>query len=333
MASNEIEILDAAAPVEKQNEIATGRALNRRHFMAALGMTGAAAGAGLLSGCTNATAPITSTTTIDSVAEINALNFVLNFKYLEATFYSFVTQGVDLPSSLTYGGGILTNAPTAKLTFTASTAFPNGAQVNDMLNEIYFDEINHLTALRNLLGSSVVPRPAINLAPYGALNTTAGSQYNALAIARMLEDLGATAIAGAATMLVNSNLTFLSQMLGAESFHAGALRLVAIQNPTIVFWDKADPTLDVAPADPGASTQIAPKTWTGPIPGSASTGGFFATMNTLTAGNTTAGMAYARTSSQVLADLYANTLGTPAATGTNSGGFFPNGVNGATNTV
>jgi hypothetical protein len=48
MASNEIETLDSAASVEKLNKIAAGRALNRRHFLAALGMTGAAAGAGLM---------------------------------------------------------------------------------------------------------------------------------------------------------------------------------------------------------------------------------------------------------------------------------------------
>jgi hypothetical protein len=49
--------------------------------------------------------------------------------------------------------------------------------------------------------------------------------------------------------------------------------------------------------------------------------------------NTAAGLGFARTSSQVLADLYATTLGTPATAGTTSGGFFPNGVTGVVNTV
>jgi hypothetical protein len=328
MASNEIEILDADAPVEKQNEIATGRALNRRHFMAAFGMAGTATGAGLLSGCNAASTPIASTAnTINSAAEINALNFILNFKYLEATFYSFVTQGVDLPSSLTHNSGTITGAPATKLTFTAANAGPNGVQINDLLNEIYFDEINHLTALVSLLGSSVVARPAINLAPYGALNATALSPTNAIAIARLLEDIGTTVLAGAVQQLANSTTTFVSQMLGAEGFHAGALRLIAIQNPTIVYQhDNADAT-EVALADPGT---IAPTTWAGPT----AAGGFFATTGGVyVSSNTNSGLGFARTSSQVLADLYASALGTPAVSGTASGGFFPNGVAGVTNTV
>jgi hypothetical protein len=327
MASNEIEILDADAPVEKQNEIATGRALNRRHFMAALGLAGTATGAGLLSGCNAASTPIASTaSTINSAAEINALNFILNFKYLEATFYSFVTQGVDLPTSLTYGSGAITGAP-AKLTFTAANAGPNGVQINDLLNEIYFDEINHLTALISLLGSSVVARPAINLAAYGAINATALSPTNAIAIARLLEDLGATVIAGAAQQLVNSSLTFASQMLGAEGFHAGALRLIAIQNPTIVYQSDSVDATEVALADPGT---INPTTWAGPT----AAGGFFATTGGVYAStNTNSGLGFVRTYSQVLADLYASKIGTPAVSGTTSGGFFPNGVSGVTNTV
>ena len=65
MASNEIEILDPTATVEKLKKIAAGRALNRRRFLASLGMTGAAAGAGLLSGCstTNTVTAVTTTST------------------------------------------------------------------------------------------------------------------------------------------------------------------------------------------------------------------------------------------------------------------------------
>ena len=98
MASTEIEILDPAATVEKVKRIAAGRALNRRNFLAAFGMTGVAAGAGLMSGCnaTTTSVPVTSA----SPAETNLLNFALNLEYFEATFYSFITQGTDLPSNL-----------------------------------------------------------------------------------------------------------------------------------------------------------------------------------------------------------------------------------------
>jgi hypothetical protein len=317
MASNEIEILDPAVSVEKLKKIAEGRALNRRRFITALGMTSAAAGAGLISGCSvasNSAAP----TTPPEPGQISALNFVLNFKYLESTFYSYVTQGADLSSSSTYDSGAITGAP-AKLTFSGTYA----AQITDLLNEIYYDETNHVSALRSLLGSAVVARPAINLAAYGAITS-----INALSIARLLEDVGATALAGATALLTGSGLTFVMQILGVESFHAGALRLVNIQNPSIATYDKAD-SLDVAPVDPGTPV-LTPLTWAGPT----AAGGFFATSGgVVSALNTTASLAVARTSSEVLAIVYAKSLDTPAVAGTTSGGFFPNGVNGLTNTV
>jgi len=318
MASNEIEILDPAVSVEKLKKIAEGRALNRRRFITALGMTGAAAGAGLLSGCSVASSSAASATTPTAPSQISALAFVLNFKYLEATFYSYITQGVDISSSSTYDGGAITGAP-AKLTFTGTYA----AQITDLLNEIYYDETNHVSALRSLLGSSVVARPAINLAAYGAITS-----INALSIARMLEDVGATALAGATALLSGSSLTYVMQVLGIESFHAGALRLVSIQNTAIAAYEKAD-SLDVAPIDPG-SPVLTPLTWAGPP----AAGGFFATSGgVVSALNTTASLAVARTSSQILAIVYATSPGTPAIAGTTSGGFFPSGVTGLVNMV
>jgi hypothetical protein len=306
MASNEVEILDPQVTVEKLNEFAAGRALNRRNFLAAIGMTGAAAGAGLMSGCNATTTSLATTST--SSAETNVLNFALNLEYLEATFYSYITQGADLPSSLTVGSGAVTGAP-SKLTFTGT----NAQQTTDLLNEIYFDEMNHVTFLRSLLGSSAVARPAINLAALGAISAT-----NALSVARLFEDVGVTAYAAAVPLLSNSNITYASQILGTESFHAGALRLVSIQNPTIAAYVKAD-SMDVPPFDPGTAALAAA--------GPTTNGGFFATYGVSGAG-TTAGLAYARTTSQVLAIVYAS-----ATAGASSGGFFPSGVNGSIKTV
>jgi len=317
MASNEIGIFVPVASDEKVKKIAKGGALNRRSFISGLGMTGAVAGSGFMSGCSVASNSAASATPPQQ-SQINALNFVLNFKYLEATFYSYITQGADLSSSSTYAGGPITGTP-AKLTFSGTYA----AQITDMLNEIFFDETNHVTALRNLLGSAIVARPAINLAAFGAITSS-----NALSIARLMEDVGATALAGAAALLTGGSLTFISQMLSAESSHAGALRLVSIQNPAIATYNKAD-SLDVAPVDPGAPV-LNPLTWAGPT----AAGGFFATSGGVySALNTSEGLAVPRTSSQVLAIVYATSLGTPASAGTTSGGFFPNGVNGPIKTV
>jgi hypothetical protein len=305
MASTEIEILDPAATVEKVKRIAAGRALNRRNFLAAFGMTGVAAGAGLMSGCnaTTTSVPVTSA----SPAETNLLNFALNVEYLEATFYSFITQGSDLPSNLTAGGGAITGAP--GLVALSGTSAP---QTTDLLNEIYFDELNHVTSLRSLLGSAAIPRPAINLAAFGAITAT-----NVLSIARLFEDVGVTAYAGIIPSMTTSNATYASQILGIESSHAGAMRLISIQTGT-AFMSTGD-NFDIIPYDPGSAALAAA--------GLTPYGAFFPTY----AGEGP-GMTPARNTSQVLAVFY-GTQGIPAASGALKGGFFPSGVNGAITTV
>ena len=300
MASTEIEILDPAATVEKVKKIATGRALNRRNFLAAFGMTGVAAGAGLMSGCNATTTSVPNAPA--TPAETNILNFALNLEYLEATFYSFITQGTDLPSNLLPGSGAVTGTP-GLLTFSGT----NAQQTTDLLNEIYFDEINHVTFLRNLLGSATVARPAINLAAFGTITAA-----NALAIARLLEDVVVSAYAGAIPSLSTSNATYASQLLGIESVHAGATRLINIQGAAA--YIAAGDSFDLIPFDPGTAALAAA--------GPTASGGFFPTV-----GGVGLGMSAARTTSQALAVLY-GAPGSPAATHSGAGGFFPKGVNG-----
>jgi hypothetical protein len=283
-------------------------------------MTGAAAGAGLLSGC-SATNATPASTTSSGPGQSDVLVFALNLEYLEATFYSFITQGADLPSDTTVSSGAVTGAPAAKIAFAGA----NASTLTDMLNEIYFDELNHVRELRSLLGTLVVPRPAINLAALGAITAS-----NALSIARLFEDVGVTAYVGAATALTDSNLTFASQILGVESFHAGALRLgIILQNAAAAGTDpylQAD-SLDVAPTDEGTAAAAAL--------GPGASGGFFTTAAASpTSGGTTnattpAGSVYTRTTSQVLSIVYA----AGGVAGTAKGGFFPSGVSGLINTV
>jgi hypothetical protein len=318
MASNETEVLDPAAKVEKLKKIAASRALDRRHFISALGLTSAAAGAGLLSGCSVSNSTVAATTV--GQAQTNILNFALNLEFLEATFYSFLTTGFDISPSAT--GVSLVGSGAVTGTF-AKPALPT-QQITDLFNEIYFDEWNHVKTLQTLLGSAAVARPAINLAALGAVTAT-----NAISIARLFEDVGATAYVGATGGLTNSSLTFAGQILAVESFHAGALRLIEIQNPGTAAYISAGDGLDVQPDDLGSPAAEAA--------GPTASGGFFTTSGgAIAPANTNVGIAYGRTTSQVLAILYGSLSGAAvalAAKGTSSGGFFPNGVNGAINTV
>jgi hypothetical protein len=275
-------------------------------------MTGVAAGAGLMSGC-NATTTSAVPETAASPAETSVLNFLLNLEYLEATFYSYITTGNDLPANLRVGSGALTNPPAGPLVFTGT----NFQQTTDLLNEIYFDELNHVTFLQSLLGSAAVARPAINLGAFtgGAAPTAA----NALPLARLLEDVVVTAYVGAITLMTTSNATYASQILGVESSHAGAIRLININAGAAAVYIPTGDYFDVIPYDPGTAALA--------LAGPTASGGFFGTSGgPIAPTNTAAGIAYFRTYGQVLAILY----GAPGAPTTSTkGGFFPLGVNGA----
>lgn len=291
------------------NRIRTRRALNRRNFLSGLGITGATvAGSALFAGCGGSSSP--QSVSAAGPSETDVLNFALNLEYLEATFYSYVVTGGDIPSASTGGGPAPTGAPSATPSFQTQ-------QIGDMFAEIYFDEISHVNDLRSVLGSSAVARPQLDL---GALGTVSTANY--ITFARLFEDVGVTAYAGAATDLSGTNLQYAAQILAVESFHSGALRLLDIQQAVPYLPSSVIPAdgYDVPPYDPGSisAAQDGPTT----------KGGFFATVGATAADNTPPGLAYVRTTSQVLAIVYAN-----SATGTTKGGFFPAGLNGNITTV
>ena len=232
MASKEVEVLDPTATVEKVKKSASGVVLYRRHFVAALGVAGAAAGTALVAGPTaKAQQPKPS-----GYKEVDIMNFLLNIKYLKATLYSYITQGLDLPATfngvttnvLTGTGGVFN--PVNKVAFTGT----NAAQITDMFNEMYYDELSQLLALRNLIGSTaVVGRATMDL--LGTANVTQKTNVTitpvqAIGLSRLLEDLSTQAFINASAYLTGTNRTYVNQVLATDGFHAGAVRLVAIQN-------------------------------------------------------------------------------------------------------
>jgi hypothetical protein len=302
-SNNDIQDLELIT-VEQAEALRNHRAINRRKFMAGIGLAGAAAGAALLGGCSsnNTMASGSGGVMAAGPSETDVLNFALNLEFLEATFYSFATQGVDLPSSLTTGSGAITGAPTSKI------AFPN-QQITDIFNEIFFNEMSHVADLQSLIGSGHIARPALNLSAVGAVTSA-----NIITIARQFEDVGTTAYAGAASLLTGTNLSYAAQILAVEAFQAGALRLISIQQA--VPFAAAD-SLDVLAGDPGAEVLA--------TEGPTAAGGFFATSGTATATATVPlAVAFPRSTSQVLQIVY----GAAGQTGIAKGGFFPSGLNG-----
>jgi hypothetical protein len=285
-------------------------ALTRRSFIAGAGLAGAATMGAAVIGCSGTPAPYVDAAT---QTDTDILNFALNLEFLEATFYSYLITGQDISNTLTGGGPAPTGAP-SKLTF------PN-AQINNLFAEILFDEVSHVGSLRTVLGTTAIARPQLNLSALGAITTA-----NYLQIARLFEDVGATAYAGAAGMFAKaSSVTAAAQILAVEGFHAGALRLLAVQQAASYPNGLPIPAdgYDIKPADPGSVANAI----NGPT---TANGGFFATAANGTPGqnNTFNGFAFLRSTSQVLAILYNN-----ATAGTAKGGLFPNGFNGNITTV
>jgi len=162
----------------------------------------------------------------NKINEVDILNFALNLEYLEAEFYTYATTGKSITS---FGIGIkgrangenpISGATTVggkKVTFTDNELF-----THDIATQIGEDERAHVVLLRGALGSSAVAMPNIDLNAFGF---GFDNQNDFLRAARILEDIGVTAYAGAAGFLKTPDIiTAAACLLGAEAEHASSIR-------------------------------------------------------------------------------------------------------------
>ena len=191
-------------------------ATNRRRFVGKLGLASAAVGA-LTVGGQEAQGQSAHPNDID------ILNFALNLEYLEAEFYTVATTGKrisDPPFNLgiwgqgkegaTYGGH--------QVYFDNDSVF-----TRDVALELGYDEREHVTLLRSALGNYAVAKPAIDL---DALGFGFDSQADFLKLARIFEDIGVTAYAGAAPLISSkAYLATAARILATEAEHVGNIRL------------------------------------------------------------------------------------------------------------
>jgi len=164
--------------------------------------------------------------TENKIDEQDILNFALNLEYLEAEFYTQATTGKSITN---FGIGIKGRANGANKPEGGTTV--GGKQVTFSENELFTqdivaqigsDERAHVVLLRGALGSAAVAMPNIDL---NALGFGFGNQNDFLRAARMLEDIGVTAYAGAAGLLKTPDIiTAAARLLGAEAEHAAAIR-------------------------------------------------------------------------------------------------------------
>lgn len=271
----------------KQQNLVEGvvaAAPNRRSFLAKVGLAGAVLGA----------LPGSSTAQSAGPSDADILNFALNLEYLESEFYTIATTGMTIDQLGIGITGSGTPGPTtggSQVNFGSSAAQIAYAKV---ANEIAFDERAHVALIRTaLIGAGAMPvaKPAINLA---ALGLGFGGITDFLQLARVFEDIGVTAYAGAAPLISSKAiLGYAARIAQAEAAHSANIRL---QMALMGIPSMAVDGVDIIP--PPSGTNYFPLD--------------------------SNGLTQTRTPGQVLYLAYAKANAT-------SGGFFPNGANGTIN--
>jgi hypothetical protein len=156
--------------------------------------------------------------------------------------------------------------------------------------ELAADEQAHVGLLRSALGANAIAKPTID---FGSAQVTDETSF--LMAARLFEDVGVSAYAGAARALSNlDTLSIAARILATEAEHTGALRFYITQYTPI----------RLAPADRKD------------------------VVSRIISAESSAGLTFTRTPGEVLALVFGN-----MTSGVTSGGFFPNGVNGPLNRV
>jgi hypothetical protein len=268
-----------------------GAASNRRSFIKKIGIATAAVGALSVAEPRSAEA--------QSATEVSILNFALNLEYLEAEFYTYGEYGYGIEQAGIATNGIATGANPStggattggsKVTFSNNLVF-----TPEILHQVGSDERAHVVLLRSFLQSQAVAKPNINL---GALGFGFGNENDYLKLARIFEDIGVSAYAGAAGMLTTPLvITTAARILAAEAEHVSTIRtqIARLNIPTFAL-DGAD----LIPPPSGPQTQYLSI-------------------------NTSNGLPAIRTAGQVLFLAYG------MKANATSGGFFPTGVNGVIN--
>jgi hypothetical protein len=299
--------------------------INRRNFLAGVGAAGAAS---VLAACASNGAMTTTTTS--SFTDTDILNFALNLEYLEAEFYLHAATGSGLATS---DIGSNSGAVTGGAQVTGLTS----AQQN-ILNEIAYDEQEHVRFLRSALGSTAAARPAIDIVnSFNALASAAGiaSTFNPYANfdsfvlgAFIFEDVGVTAYSGAAPLISTAGIAagYLAAAAGicaVEAYHAAYVRTYltaqAIANPAYVYLGYANKVAALRATLGGSNETMLS------VPSGTTSATSIVTPSSIVAATSANAIAYARTTDQVLHIVY-GTAGSGA--GVKSGGFFPSGLNG-----
>lgn len=301
MTSNHLHVESSPDSGETQVDLKAGR----RAFMQSVGL-------GMAGAAMFAPGAVTSAAA-QAVNDVQILNFALNLEYLEAEFYLRAATGDGLADNEVTGQGNVGPVRGGRKVTFATRA------IREYAEELAVEERAHVRFLRDALGGARVARPAIDISgsftaaaraaglvgPNGTFDPYA-DEVSFLLAAFIFEDVGVSAYLGAAPLIDSkANLAAAGGILAAEAYHAGTVRTTLFglgQNAAVRKISDARDSLDGgSQRDQGIG---------GPTRGNVS------------AINSRTGLAFARTTRQVLNIVY-------LSPGGNSGGFFPRGLNGS----
>jgi hypothetical protein len=312
------------------------KALSRRNFLAG---AGAVAASTAIAGCSNTT---TTTPTNSVYTDADVLNFALNLEYLEAEFYLRAATGSGLAAADTTAGSASPYQTVGAVTTSGNIAVGavpglTTAQ-QQILNEIAYEEQEHVRFLRKALGTAAVPRPALDLTFFSTLAMVAGittsatgstaftpfDSFNDFLIGSFIfEDVGVTAYSGAAPLISAAGvaagyLTAAAGILAVEAYHAAYVRTVitatAINTNSSTYITIANKVATLRDAlTVGESSSVETKLV---LPTSVSS------PSAIVAAAPGNAVGFARTVNQVHHIVYGS-----ATVGVKSGGFFPSGTN------
>ena len=324
------------------------RGISRRKFVAGIGAGAGAVAALNLAGCGSSSPATTTTPPPSGPTDADVLNFALNLEYLEAQFYLYAATGSGLEASDTTAGSASPYQTVGTVTLGYAAAVPGLTPAQqEILNEIAYEEQEHVRFLRSALGTAAVPMPNIDLSFFGPLAvaatiTTAAtgagsfnpfSSFDYFLVGGFIfEDVGVTAYSGAAPLISPAGvavgyLTAAAGILAVEAYHAGYIRTSLTGRAIAAGSAAAYPYLGAANlvedlrATLTVGDSAAPST-TGSVETLLTLPTSLTTPSSIVAASAATAVGFARTVNQVLHIVYGS-----ATVGVASGGFFPNGMN------
>jgi hypothetical protein len=277
--------------------------IDRRRTLKAIAAVGA--------GAALATAGRITPVAAQEVDDDAIFNFALNLEYLETEYYLRGTTGEGL-------GEDDIGADPGEVTGGSLVPFATDA-IRQFAEELAANELAHVRYYRESLGDQAVDRPAIDLAGgFAAVGQAAGfgdnfdpftDELNFILGGMLFEDVGVTGYKGATPLIQDKTKQGdIAGILAVESYHMGMARSLLYEaGPTA---QQAANAITVARGVLNDMPEIEQ--------------GIEVDGRANFVPSDERGIAFTRTPEQVLQIVYL----TPE-TGVSSGGFFPNGVNGA----